>query len=340
MENTCNLAMPDIDAKRLTTLEAEVAACLPAFPVVRAQLKETVTQAERAVTAVCESFQSMAVRARDSVACTTESLEKTLTTDGQQSSSGELIKVTHRILERTEAASGMTLQTVQTMGRVEEGMRRITGSLHEVDQIAKALGLLGLNATIEAARAGEHGRTFGVVAAETTKLAATAGQMSKSIQKIVDQLHKSVDDAARGLRTMSTALIADSKTSRTEVDGAVGVMVATETELRRSAERSARNGESLANDIAKAVIAMQFQDSMSQQVTHVVDTLQEIEIGLIERLRGRQAEEPATALHGRHDRAKDLMARYTMQSERDTHAAQMGTHLSKPNPLGDNVELF
>jgi methyl-accepting chemotaxis protein len=336
MENTCSLAMPDSNVEQLADLEAEVATCLPAFPVLRAQLKETMAQAERAVTAVCESFQSMAVRARDSVASTGESLAKTLTTDGGETSSGALITVTHRILERTEAASSMTLQTVQKMGRVEEGMRCISGSLYDVDEIATALRLLGLNASIEAARAGEHGKTFGVVAAETRRLADSARQISKSIQAIVEQLRKSVDDTSRELRTMSTALSADSNASRNEVDGAVGAMVATEAELRRSVEQSARNSESLANDIARAVIAMQFQDSMSQQVTHVVDALQEIEVGLTERLRGN----PATAGYAGHDRAGDLMTRYTMQSERDTHAAQLGTHMGTPNALGDNVELF
>jgi methyl-accepting chemotaxis protein len=324
----------------LVTLQAEVAACVPAFPVLRAQLKETVAQAERAVTAVCGSFQNMVVRARDSVAHATASLAKSFATDERESSSGTLVTVMHRILERTETVSAMTLQTVQKMAQVEEGMGRISGSLHDVDEIARALRLLGFNATIEAARAGEHGRTFGVVAGETRRLAEAAGQISKSIQTIIGQLRKSVDDTSRELRTMSTALSTDSTTSRAEVNEAVGAMTATEAEMRRSVEQSARNGESLANDIARAVIAMQFQDSMSQQVTHVVDTLQEIEIGLTAHLGDCQVIGPAAAQSGRHDRARELMARYTMQSERDTHAAQLGTEPASSSPLGDNVELF
>jgi hypothetical protein len=139
---------------------------------------------------------------------------------------------------------------------------------------------------------------------------------------------------------MSTALSADSKTSRTEVDGAVDSMVNTDTELRRSVEQSAQDGESLANDIGRAVIAMQFQDRMSQQVTHVIDTLMEIEVGLTERLRNGQGDRLAAASLGRHDRAEDLMARYTMKSERDTHAVQTGMPLGDADALGDNVELF
>ena len=340
MKNPSNLTTSGSTLEQFVPLEAEVAACLPAFPVLRAQLKDTVAQAERAVSAVCDSFQSMVVRARDSVAHATESLAKNFATDERESSTRTLITVMHRILERTEAVTGMTLQTVAKMGQVEDAMGRIAGSLHEVDEIAKALRLLGFNATIEAARAGEHGKTFGVVAAETRTLAGAAGQISKSIQTVIEQLCRSVDDTSRELRTMSTALNTDSKTSRAEVDEAVAAMTATEVEMRRSVEQSAQNGESLANDIARAVIAMQFQDSMSQQVTHVVDTLQEIEIGLTARLGDCQVISPAGPPPGRHDRAAELMSRYTMQSERNTHAAQLGMQLAGSSPLGDNVELF
>jgi len=340
MEEALSVSNIGNDAGQPIAIAAEVAACLPAFPVLRAQLRQTVTQAEQAIAAVCGSFQSMVTRAKDSVACTTESLAKTLTTDGRQSNSGSLIAVTHKILERAEAASSMTLQTVEKMAQVEEGMRHITGSLCEVNAIARTLGLVALNATIEAASAGEHGRTFAVVAAETTKLADSAGQISKSIQKIVEQLRKNVDDTSRELNRMSIALNADSEASRTEVDGAVGAMIATEAELRQSVERSARNSESLAEDIAGAMIAMQFQDSMSQQVMHVVDTLQEMEAGLSEQLRGGQGGDRPAGRHERHDRAADLLARYTMQSERDIHSAQVGTRQRELTALGDNAELF
>lgn len=340
MDNTSELTACASDSEHLASLAGEVAACLPAFPVLRAQLKQTVAQVEQAVVEVCESFHSMVARAKESVNQATASLSRGVGGDTRESRSQALIAVTHRILERTEAASGMTLQTVQTMEEVEEQMRHITGSLRDVDQIARALGILGLNANIEAARAGEHGRTFGVVAGETAKLASAAAKISKSVQGIVEQLRKSVDDTSRKLRTVSTALSADSKTSRTEVDEAVGIMTATEENLRRSVEQSARSGESLADDIARAVIAMQFQDSMSQQVLHVVDALEEVESGLSKCVSARIAGLPVEERRARRDLAGDLMKRYTMQSERNIHATQLGIQIGNKGSQGDNVELF
>ncbi|MHB8972980.1 MAG: methyl-accepting chemotaxis protein [Pirellulaceae bacterium] len=340
MDGTRDLAKFGSDQEHLAALEAEVAACLSAFPLLRAQLRQTATQVEKAVVEVCDSFHSMVNRARESATQATASLSRGAAGKTRESGSQALVGVTHRILVRTEAASGMTQQTVQTMEEVEEQMRRITGSLQDVDAIARALGVLGLNANIEAARAGEHGRTFGVVAGETTKLAGAAAQISKSIQKIVEQLRKSVDDTSRKLRTVSTALSEDAQTSRIEVDEAVGVMTATEENLRHSVEHSVHSNESLANDIARAVVAMQFQDSMSQQVTHVVDALGEVEAGLSSFVSPGAVEIAVEQRHMRHDLAGRLLSRYTMQSERDTHAAHLGIPINGTGTQSDNIELF
>lgn len=340
MDNTHALTKFRNDPERLATLQADVIACLPAFPVLRAQLKQTVAQAEQAVVEVCESFHSMVDRARESVNQATASLSGSVAGVEEESGAQALISLTHRMLERTDAASEMTLSTVQTMEDVEERMRNISGSLQDVDAIARTLRLLSLNATIEAARAGEHGRTFGVVADETTKLAGAAAQISRSIQKTVEQLRKSVDDTSQRLRTVSTTLSVDSKTNRLEVEEAVGVMAATEENLRQSIEQSARSSESLADDIARAVIAMQFQDSMSQQVTHVVDALEEVEAGLSNCVSVDAAMIADNGQRIQHDLTRSLMSRYTMQSERDIHAAQLGSQSCSTDFHDDNIELF
>ena len=340
MDNPHGASAVDSDSERLAALEVEVLACLPAFPVLRAQLNQSVTQVEQAVVEVCASFQSIVGRARESVSQATASLSHGIAGSARESSSQALITVAHAMLERTEAASRMTLQTVETMEEVEEQMRRITGSLHDVEEIARTLKVLGLNANIEAARAGVHGKTFAVVAVETTRLAGAATQISKSVQKIVAQLRTSVDETSQKLRTVSTALGTDSRSSRTEFDLAVGVMTATEENLRRSVEHSARSSEALANDISRAVVAMQFQDSMSQKVIHVVDALGEVEAGLSKFVGPGAAERPAEQRQVPRDVAGTLMSRYTMQSERDIHVAKLGMPQNSTDSLGDNVELF
>jgi methyl-accepting chemotaxis protein len=329
---------PSAHAQRLAAVEAEVRDCLPAFSILRAQLKQTVAQVEHAVVDVCQSFQGMVVRARETMASVISSSTGVSAAESQDRSSQALVTITHRMLERTAAASNRTLHTVQKMGQVEEQMGDIARSLRDVDEIAKAIRFLGLNATIEAARAGEHGRTFSVVAAETQSLAAKATQISKSIQDLVRQLRSSIDDTSQELRAVSAALSEDSQTSRKEVDSAVDAMTHIEEELRGTVERSARSTEALADDIARAVVAMQFQDSMSQQVTHVVDALQGIEDALAVHVLSSGISADSRPV--RRDWSGELQTFYTMQSERAVHAVEAGTGESVACSFGDNVEFF
>ena len=332
----------DNGPQRVTSqLHAEVATCLPAFAVLRAQLGATAKQIEQAVIEVCQRFQGIVGRARESVTQAASTLGNgERPPHAQPSHSQRLIAVARRMMERSETTTQACLHMVDKMGQVEGEMNRITQSLREVDEIAKAVRLLGFNATIEAARAGEHGATFSVVAAETRRLATNAAQINKSIQKTVEQLRTKVNDASQELRVTSTAFVSSSEASCTEVNEAVAAMAATEEELRRSVECSARVSESLADDVSHAVMAMQFQDRVNQQITHVVDALEGIEARLAEHFGGNGARSPAEEPCARRNMAEHLTHRYTMQSERDVHTALVESQANHAGALGDNVELF
>jgi hypothetical protein len=101
-------------------------------------------------------------------------------------------------------------------------------------------------------------------------------------------------------------------------------------------EEAKLESDELARDISAAVVAMQFQDSVSQRVGHVIHTLEEMRSALQSQL-GRDgaaaAEAPPT------DWANRMAGRYTMASEHKVLAA----HASRPareEDLGNNIELF
>lgn len=82
---------------------------------------------------------------------------------------------------------------------LNEHSRKINGIVNIIIDIANQTNLLSLNASIEAARAGEHGRGFAVVALEVKKLAEQTKDSSSDIQKLVNAIRQSVEQAVTGM---------------------------------------------------------------------------------------------------------------------------------------------
>jgi methyl-accepting chemotaxis protein len=80
----------------------------------------------------------------------------------------------------------------------------MTKSITElIKQISNQTNLLGLNASIEAARAGEQGKGFSVVAQEVQKLSNNTSDAVEQIEKIIEDINKSVRDIVLSINKMS-----------------------------------------------------------------------------------------------------------------------------------------
>ena len=108
----------------------------------------------------------------------------------------------------------------------------------------------------------------------------------------------------------------------------------TNEEMRRSVVNSAQRSEDLARDISKVVIAMQFQDMVSQRNAHTVKTMDEIEAAL-----------SACAEEGEYGTMKDCtdqpehVAPIGNEQQALKRAAEAGAKIGS-NDWEDNIELF
>ncbi|MEY3125747.1 MAG: hypothetical protein RLZZ573_2267 [Pseudomonadota bacterium] len=151
-------------------------------------------------------------------------------------------------------------------------IRSLARETHELQEMAAAVrsiaaqtNLLAINAAIEAARAGESGRGFAVVAAEVRKLSQRSAETGVRIGERVSQI------AAIMHATMTAAEL--STISDKHVVTMAGTIVEDVLQhiqkMATSAESMRRNGKIIRAEIEKLLIAMQFQDRVSQVLTIV-----------------------------------------------------------------------
>lgn len=316
----------------------ELRTCLPLLPVLAGQLKEVAGHIESAVVQVAGSFQAMAQRAREAASQTPLSDAGTA---GRTAGGGleGLIATTRQtmgaLLEQIEQTSSLSHATVEQMESMEAQIDGLSKTLHEIDAVACNARVLALNGQLEAARAGTQGAAFAVVATETAKMADHAMTSSRTIRTRIDDVAATIGGAAENLRQRAANDTTAAARSRDEVTRAFDRMAGLLAEMEQTMARSRTNSDQLARDIACAVVALQFQDTVGQRIGHVVNSIEELHGLLAARLAAPGSSEgPRAAEWARH-----MAQRYTMESERQVLAGP-GKAAGRGAAPQCDVELF
>lgn len=286
--------------RRSTKLQCEVAACLPIFERLANQLTAIASEVETKVVDTCSSLGSVANRTKMVV----ESASTCL--DGEEGgmSGAELTATT-----RTALTSLLT----------------VTDCLGDVARIAESVRLVALNGRIEAARAGKHGDAFSVVATETTSLADKAMETSETVHDTVEKLEnllksKNEDEfsprSARCSDLIARLLV--------QLDSHNTIVANSMADLAKT------NGE-ISQEVSKAIVGLQFQDSVNQRLEHVVSSIREI----CEVLKPLTSDASAEQVENRTNEWNERMqSHFTMAAE---HAAADNQDVEQPMA---NIELF
>lgn len=177
----------------------------------------------------------------------------------------ELSAIGDSLQAAVEAMNSMTAQV--------DSLTTFTGQLKtmadDVAAIAAQTNLLAVNATIEAARAGVAGRGFAVVAAEVRKLSDLSAEAGRKISGTVDSVSTAIG-AVRAQAEQYRQHEANAVANAGDIIHRVLEQFGTTMEkLAESAQTLQDESSKIQGEIAEILVSLQFQDRVSQVLSHV-----------------------------------------------------------------------
>lgn len=291
--------------------------CLNVLPVWSRQIEAARQISETAILKLSERFATLSSNISHSVS----------SSGGQDASQQlvDLLEVGQRDLNSIVLALRAALCNKEN--ELKEVML-LSGFTEQLEQMAKYVGdiasqtnLLALNAAIEAARAGEAGRGFAVVADEVRKLSSMSGETGRKISETVITVNAAIARTVQMSRhhaEQDTLTLADSERVVSQVIESFGANAQT---IVRNSHDLQQQSASVADEIAQVLVALQFQDRVSQMLTLITHDQGRLQQQLGEHHEGGVVT-PLTGDRWLHE----LSTAYTMPEQ---HAIHGGKPLSK-----------
>ena len=246
--------------------------CLEVLPIWSGQIEAARSQTEHAAVALAERFSNISRRAQ-------ASLSHSQTTTGNHGLLS-LLKEAQQEFDSVMASLGEALATkevlVAEIGSLAAHADALQNMAAEVSNVAGKTNLLALNAAIEAARAGEVGRGFAVVADEVRKLSTLSAETGRKMGDTVATVNGAINDALRvsvHYAEHDQALISQSSAV---IERAVSRFGEAAAKISTASEALAQENQTIGREIADVLVALQFQDRVSQILVQVTNDLEKL----------------------------------------------------------------
>ena len=291
--------------------------CMSVLPIWSRQIEAARLISETSILKLSERFGTLSSNISNSVA-----------SNGGQDASQQLVD----LLEVGQHdLNSIVLALRSALSNKENELKEVmqlSGFTEQLQQMAKFVGdiasqtnLLALNAAIEAARAGEAGRGFAVVADEVRKLSSMSGETGRKISETVNTVNAAIARTVQMSRhhaEQDTLTLADSERVVSQV---IEHFRGTAQTIVRNSHDLQQQSANVADEIAQVLVALQFQDRVSQMLTLITRDLDKLQQQLDERQASSLSGHALTPMVSDHW-LQELSTAYTMPEQHSIHGGK------------------
>jgi methyl-accepting chemotaxis protein len=160
---------------------------------------------------------------------------------------------------------------------LSDAIKELGVKAEQVGSIATQTNLLALNAAIEAARAGEAGRGFAVVADEVRALSSMSGQTGEEIGEMMREVNTKLGSALEISHQYSEQDARVVEEAELLISQVLNRFRSTTASLEDSTEMLVQENLNIQKEIGGVLVALQFQDRVSQMLGQVRDNMDKLE---------------------------------------------------------------
>ncbi|MEO4030435.1 methyl-accepting chemotaxis protein [Chromobacterium vaccinii] len=231
---------------------------------------------------------------------------------------------------------GHRQQLIEEVTRLATYSSELLSMADQVGRISNQTNLLALNASIEAARAGEFGRGFAVVADEVRKLSQQSEQTGKQMSEKVVEINGALEQTRQTTTSLGAQDADRGNNALGLLDDSVRDFSAAAERLAQVNQRMQTEGSRVEKELHASLIALQFQDRVSQIVQHVAQDLKHMLAHLEAVREARRRGEKAPRIEPR-EWLKRLESTYTTLEQAALHKGGDG---GKPAASSGDVDFF
>jgi methyl-accepting chemotaxis protein len=242
-------------------------------PVWGGQIEASRVQMESAIGALATRFAAIVERLHDtfgSAAAAADDRGARQLQAAFERSEVELKAVTDTLRQVMQGKDVMIGKVRQLEGFIAE----LQSMADAVKRIAAQTSLLALNAAIESARAGPEGRSFSVLAKEVRALSALSGDTGARIAQRVAAINETIVGARQAAEASAAQDEAATHQSGQTIDQVLADLRVATAAITDAAAAQCAEGHAVKGEINEALVQLQFQDRVSQIMSHVKSNIE------------------------------------------------------------------